>query len=167
MEPDDFRRQYEEINVRLYRFLLRLSGDRDVADEILQEAVYLAYKNRRQFRGEAPFSSWIYRIAINAWRKHVTGRNIRQDFVGIAEGLSYNVGRSPEEILSGAETGQKLFEIINSLDERYRIPFLLRHVDNLSYPEISRILDINENAARVRVYRARHILRSMLGEDGL
>ncbi|MBN2721069.1 MAG: RNA polymerase sigma factor, partial [Proteobacteria bacterium] len=141
-------------------------GDRDIAEEILQEAAYLAYKNRRQYRGEAPFSSWIYRIAINAWKKHVTGKNRKKDIVGIVERLSDNEGRSPEEILSGAETGQKLWEIINSLDERYRIPFLLRHVDNLSYVEIGRICDLNENAARVRIYRARHLLRSMIEEDG-
>jgi len=51
------------------------------------------------------------------------------------------------------------------LEEGYRIPFMLKHIDGLSYKEISQVLGIAENAARVRVYRARHTLRSMLRED--
>jgi RNA polymerase sigma-70 factor (ECF subfamily) len=74
-------------------------------------------------------------------------------------------GPSPEQLVAGKEDTLELSRALMLLEEGYRVPFMLKHVDGLSYREISKVLDIAESAARVRVYRARNFLRNVLREN--
>ncbi|HDL53206.1 MAG TPA: sigma-70 family RNA polymerase sigma factor [Proteobacteria bacterium] len=71
---------------------------------------------------------------------------------------------TPEMVLSGREDAARLSRAIELLEEAYRAPFLLKHVEGMSYGQISEVLGIEEGAARVRVHRARHALVAPLRE---
>ncbi len=166
MHPDVFRTQYEECSDNIYSFLIRMTGDRDDAADILQEAVFRAYKSRNRFREDSSFSTWLYRIAINVWKnqrkKAARNLSLNEEHSGLAE---TETTQTPERIVSGKQMAMNLSEALNMLDEKYRAPFLLRHVDGFSYRDIAETMEIDENAARVRVHRARNALRDAIGGE--
>ena len=76
--------------------------------------------------------------------------------------LEPHAQRTAESLLSGKQKAEGLSMAMEMLEESYRRPFLLKHVDGMNYNEIASVLDIGEGAARVRVHRARHALANLL-----
>jgi RNA polymerase sigma-70 factor (ECF subfamily) len=165
MDEERFHSEYEQVSDNLYTFLLRTVGDRDQAADLLQEAAYRAYRSRRQFRGDSTFKTWIYRIAVNTMKNQWARAQRERKWLDETRDMDAVLSPSPEQLVIGREDAMELSQAMMMLEEGYRIPFMLKHIDGLSYKEISQVLGIAENAARVRVYRARHTLRSMLRED--
>jgi RNA polymerase sigma-70 factor (ECF subfamily) len=157
-----FRSEFERIRDQLYTFLVRTTRDPHGAADILQEAAYMAYRSRRRFRGESSFKTWIYRIAINALRNQWAKQRREKDWAGTPITEERVEESTPESLLTGKEKVVVLTRALDLLEEDYRTPFLLRHMDGLSYREISQVLGIGESAARVRVHRARHALMTLL-----
>jgi RNA polymerase sigma-70 factor (ECF subfamily) len=165
MDETHFRNEYGRVADQLYTFLMRTVGDPDSAADILQEAAYRAYRSRKKFRGESSFKTWIYRIAINTVKNHwVRNQREMRGSEAIKE-LGVMNSPTPENLFTGKEKASELSRALMMLKEEYRIPFMLKHLDGLSYREISEVLGITENSARVKVYRARHVLRKTLEED--
>lgn len=165
MDKARFHLEYEQVRDQLYTFLARTVGDQEAASDLLQETAYKAYRSRHQFRGDSKFKTWIYRIAVNTMKNYwMSAKRERKWFDEIRE-TDTSTSSSPEQIVSRKEAGAELSRALMLLEEGYRVPFMLKHVDGLTYKEISEVLGIAENAARVRVYRARHGLRSVLRED--
>jgi RNA polymerase sigma-70 factor (ECF subfamily) len=165
MDDARFREEYELVSNQLYTFLVRTAGDPDVAADVLQEAAFKAYRSRRRFRGESTFKTWIYRIAMNTMKNHWARlHRERKGFDAVRE-IEVVDSPSPEKLFTGKEEASELSRSLMLLEEGYRVPFILKHVDGLSYREISEVLGIAENAARVRVHRARHALKKMLREE--
>jgi len=160
-----FRSEYEKISDHLYTFLVRTVGDRDRAADILQETAFKAYRSRRRFKGESSFKTWIYRIAINTMKNHWLRLKRERNWIEAMPDEESLSSPSPEKIVTGKENASQLSRALMLLEEGYRVPFMLKHVDGLSYKEIGEVLGIAENASRVRVYRARHTLRNILRED--
>ena len=165
MDERQFRSEYEQVADQLYTFILRTVGDRDLAADILQEAAYRAYRSRRQFRGDSKFKTWIYRIAVNTMKNQWARAQRERKWFDEIRDLDSVPSPSPEQLVTGKEDAARLSGALMLLEEGYRVAFMLKHVDGLSYTEISKILGVAENAARVRVYRARHTLRTILRED--
>jgi len=165
MDETRFRFEYERICDPLFTFLVRTVGDRDRAADILQETAYKAYRSRGRFRGESSFKTWIYRIALNTMKNHWIRTKREKSWIETAPYEGILTGPSPERTLLGKEDAVQLSQALMLLEEGYRIPFMLKHVDGLSYKEISEVLGIGENASRVRVHRARRALRNMLRGD--
>ena len=165
MEETRFRSEYEQVSDQLYTFLLRTLGDPDLASDILQEAAYRAFRSRRQFRGDSSFKTWIYRIAVNTMKNQWIRSSRERRWFDAVHDVDSQENPSPEKLLAGKEDAFELTRALMMLEEGYRAPFMLRHVDGLSYREISQVLGIAENSARVRVHRARHTLRTILRED--
>lgn len=165
MDETRFHSEYEQVSDQLYTFLLRTVGDKELASDILQEAAYRAYRSRLKFKGDSTFKTWIYRIAINAMKNQwsrIQNEKKRLDKIIGMENVS---NPSPEQLIVGKEDSVQLSSALMLLEETYRVPFMLKHVDGLSYKEISDVLGITDNVARVRVYRARHTLQKILRED--
>ena len=165
MDETYFRLEYEQVSDQLYTFLLRTVGDPESAADILQEAAYKAFRSRRQFRGESSFKTWIYRIAVNTMKNQWVRTQRERNWFDSMRDMETVSRPSPEKLVSGREDASELSRALMLLEEGYRVPFMLKHVDELSYREISEVLGIAENAARVRVYRARQTLRTILRED--
>jgi len=165
MDEARFRVEYEQISDQLYTFLVRITGDPDSAADILQEAAYKAFRARRGFRGDSSFKTWIYRIAMNTLKNQWVRAQRERNWVETAQVMETASTPSPERIAFGREDATELSRVLGLLEEGYRIPFLLKHVDGLSYREISKVLDVEEGTARVRVHRARQALRALLREE--
>lgn len=162
MDRDTFEKEYGKVKDRLFTFLVRLTGDYYGAGEILQEAVYRAYRKKNDFQARASFSTWLYRIAVNIWKnqRKKSGRELPLEEMGTVYAFSND--DNPEETAAKNQLGDILKNGLQTLEENYRMAFLLKHMEGFSYREIAEFLGTSEEAARVRVYRARHALRVIL-----
>ena len=158
---------------RILRWLTRLTRDRAVAEELLQESLFKAFVSLSRFRGEASFATWLARIAHNtflAWNKEQRRRpdqeSLGDDTVPSDEGLvdwpSYN--ESPETILWQQELSAGLARAIADLPEALGKALTLREQEGLSYEEIAQIQQVPIGTVRSRIHRARETLSHTLKE---
>jgi RNA polymerase sigma-70 factor (ECF subfamily) len=156
-------RHYE----RMRALIFQLTGANAV-DDLTQEVFLLAYGNIRRFRGEAKFSTWLTRIAVNLcrseWRKRKGRREDRLEDVpreaivekGDAE------GKSGPAAMMEAERGERIDREIAGLPPRLRIAFTLRYIEGYSLAEVAAILGCREGTVRSRLFNARQILKVRL-----
>lgn len=161
---------------RVERLLARsVRNPADVAD-LCQETFLAAYRALPAFRGESAFYTWVYRIAINAARRH-NGRSTRQrpvesldDEGTFGTDATPSDDETPETLLASRQLAQQLDEAVEALAEDQRRALLLREVDGLSYDEIADLMDCPHGTVRSRIFRARESvaarLRPLLGGGG-
>ncbi len=149
-----FQILYRKYNKKIYRFCLRMLGDKMLAEDAFQDAFIKVYEHRTDFRGEN-FTSWIYTIARRSCLNIVRTKKQHESFDELAYKTQLEVQRDValKEILDKA---------ISSLPIPLREAILLREYEECSYKEIADILDIQLSLVKVRVYRAREILRKLL-----
>src|SRR5438445_13583031 len=165
---------------QLYRLALRMTGSEADAQEVLQEAFLNAYQKLPNFRGEAQFSSWLYRIAANSALMRLRRKRRAPDALtdqplelqgprfsaeGYLEPASNSdwSQRADEKMMSG-ELGAAINRAVADLPDDYRTVFLLKDVDGLSNEEIADALELTVPAVQSRLHRARLALREKLGE---
>jgi RNA polymerase sigma-70 factor (ECF subfamily) len=165
---------------QLYRLALRMTGSEADAQEVLQESFLNAWQKLPLFRGEAQFSSWLYRIAANSALMRLRRKRRAPDalsdepleLVGprfSAEGYLEPTSssdwsqRADEHMMSG-QLGVAINKAVQELPEDYRTVFLLKDVDGLSNEDIATALDLTVPAVKSRLHRARLALREKLGE---
>lgn len=140
--------------------LLRLTGNRSLADDLGQEAFLRAFRGLERFEGRSRFSTWVYRIAYNVYLNHrarsKTLGALPQDYEGrvAAPDAMESAGRS--------DLRRDLTAAIGRLDERYRAVIVLYYVEDVSYPEIAEVLDIPLGTVKTHLHRARKMLRAEL-----
>lgn len=167
-----FRRLMERHQDGVYGITLRLMRDRDEALEAAQDAFLKAFRGLGRFEQRARFSTWLYRIAVNVCYDRL-GRRPRPGEIGLEEllekgeeppaGASWSAGGELE-----ARQGESALQrALDDLSEIYRMPFVLRQVEERSYEEIAGILGITVINAKVRVHRAREMLVARMKEWGL
>jgi RNA polymerase sigma-70 factor (ECF subfamily) len=158
---DDDQHAYGEL-VRRHqssvRGLLRqlTRGDAALADDLAQEAFIRAYKNIRSFRGEAKFSTWLYRIAYNCFREDARKR---KELVGINE-EQWQAEQDPHTVDPALR--QDLMHALNLLPIHERSAVLLCCQQGLSHDEASRVLDIPLGTVKTNVLRGREKLKKTL-----
>jgi len=138
-----------------------------VGEELAQEAFARAYTGLGSFRHDAQFKHWLYRIALNLCRDHLKSGRAREDATGSLEGTLEPADRhaDPEERTLGREKVASLRRAIDRLSPKYREAFVLKHVENLSYEEMQDIVKMPVTALKVRVHRAREMLKKLMEED--
>lgn len=154
---------------RIERLLSRSVRDAaDVAD-LTQETFLAAYRALPGFRGESAFYTWLYRIAVNAARRHLSQQPRLQQVQawGDSEGTfgtapSPSDDATPESLLAGRQLARELDEAVESLVEEQRRALLLREVDGLSYDEIGELMRCPPGTVRSRIYRAREAVAARL-----
>lgn len=154
-----------------YALALRLTGSTEDARDVVQEAYLRAYRSVGRFRGEALFSTWLYRIVANCAATHVGRRQLhRHDHLGAHDDV---VDTRPDydPTLQGdlAALREKLDAAIRDLPPRLRSVVVLRDMYDLPHEAIAKELGISVTAAKVRLHRARRRLREQVlplpGED--
>ena len=173
-DPDAFEEVVRLTYVDTYTLAYRLTGDEEDARDVVQEAYLRAYRGIRRFRGEAQFSTWMYRITANCAATHL-GRRARHRHDELDDDAPYAEGRAEADPQVSADAGalrERLSAAIGDLPPRLRAVVVLRDVYDLSHTDIAAELGISESAAKVRLHRARRKLRERLfplpGEsDGL
>jgi len=154
-------------NQRLYRVARSILRDDGEAEDVMQDAYVRAYQHLRQFAGRAKFSTWLTRIAVH----EALARAHRGKRYDALEGLSAVQGEamkfasaapSPEQEVATAQSHAILEEAILSLPESYRTVLMMRDIEELTTAEAAESLDITEQNVKVRLHRARALLRREL-----
>jgi RNA polymerase sigma-70 factor (ECF subfamily) len=147
-----------ELNVR--RLATGLLGDPVEAEDAAQEVFLKAYEHMGSFRGDASFSTWIHRIAVNHCRDMLRRRARRPwlSWDGLVEALGrepVSPAARPDQATGRAEAGDVLQRLLRDLPAQHRAVLLLRELNGLSYHEIADVLHISLDAVKARLRRAR------------
>ena len=171
-----FEQLVERHSDRAYQLAYSILQNRQDAEEVVQDAFLRIYRSLGNFRGDAQFTTWMYRIVVNLcnnkfrWNK-VRGinRTISIDApLPNAEGdesLRLELPSSeapPDEQLAFAELRERVEKAMAQLPESYRTAVLLRNVQQLDYEEIAKILDCAVGTVKSRINRGRELLRQAL-----
>jgi RNA polymerase sigma-70 factor (ECF subfamily) len=159
---------------RVYRLAIRITGNEQDAEEVVQDALWTAARKIGMFKGESAFGSWVYRITANTAYQKLRGRQSRRHEVPWsdlrpafdderhhAEPVVDWSGKVEEPALQ-AELREVLTTAINDLPADYRTAFLMHDVEGLSNPEIAESLHLSLPAVKSRVHRSRLFLRERL-----
>lgn len=151
---------YERHRDRLYNFYVRMTGDRDASEDMVQEVFFRMLKYRHTFRGEGEFTAWMYHLARNVrldnHRKQKGGPATDQDVDALASDDPHPQDRMERE----EETDLLRRALARMAAERREILILSRYQD-LRYDAIAVILGCSVEAVRVRVHRAMNELRTI------
>ena len=160
---------------RVYRLACRLTQSEADAQDVLQETFLAAYRGLQSFRGASRFSTWLYRVAMNAALMHRRQQSRRRtepldaylprfDENGqhAAEPADLRIASRADEILDQQQLAQRAREGLERLPDMYRDAFVLRDLQELSTDEVAELLGIDRAAVRQRVHRARLMLRGFL-----
>lgn len=145
-----------------YTLAYRLTGDEEDASDVVQEAYLRAYRGLRHFRGEAQFTTWMYRITANCAATFLgkRGRHRHEELTDdVALDQDVPAG-NPEANVDAMAQRDHLHEALMRLPPRLRAVVVLRDVYDLSHESIAAELGISESAAKVRLHRARRKLRA-------
>ncbi len=167
----EFSRLVEAYSGKLYRLALKMLGNQQDAEDILQETFLKAYRHLNTFDGRSSLSTWLYRIVTNEALMKL--RQKHPDTVSIDEPVETMEGEQeplqivdfcclPEDELTSAEVRAYIDTAVERLPESLRVVFLLRDIENLSTLETAQALNLSEEAVKTRLSRARMRLREEL-----
>ena len=161
---------FEQLVIRhqelVFSLAYKLTGNREMANDVAQESFIRAWKAIEKFRGDSTFSTWIYRITVNtAWtlrkkaKKHNT-LNIDDTY----EPIVIDEKKDPELVAINSDLSSVLINALDMLPIEQRIIVELKNIEGRSHKEIADYLDISVTAAKVRLHRAHQKLRIILEE---
>jgi RNA polymerase sigma-70 factor (ECF subfamily) len=171
---------YRELLTRyerpVFSLIFRMVRDRETAEDLSQETFIKVLNNLDRYSPEFKFSSWLFKIANNLTIDHlrrrrvdtisiegapdaVTAESAKATSIAVASG-----SESPLEELESRELGSAIERAIGKLRPEYRACIMLRHVEDKSYEEIAEIVKLPLGTVKTYIHRARHELRTALGE---
>ena len=152
---------------RMYSCALRMCGNREDAQDCVQEAMLRVFRALERFKGESSFSTWVYRITMNACLDELRRRKVRSaaslDTLLESGWTPKDPGELPDSRAERMERKAALEKAISELPEDMRAAIVLREVHDLSYEEISQALDVNVGTIKSRISRGRERLRQLIG----
>ncbi len=155
---------------RVYSLLMRMLGSREEAEDAAQDTFLNLHRHGHRFRREARFSTFVYRVAVNAAlnRRRSLGRR-RSHMEALA--LQQAVGEAmpqgpvgPEAATAGNEIRLRVQQEILALPKNLRAPVILYDLEGLAYSEIAQVLEVAEGTVKSRIHRARRALRERLAD---
>lgn len=148
----------------LYRHALRMIGHADAAADLVQGALVKAYSHIHRCRDPERFGAWLFRILANRCKDHLKSRRRRDVSLDSVDMPTARSAENPALDAERLELRELLGRALEKLPHIQREAFLLKHVEGLSYEEISERLDVSIPALKMRVLRAREALRAQLEE---
>ncbi len=157
-----FARLVEATHRDTFTLAVRLTGNEEDARDVTQEAYLRAYRGLESFRGDAQFSTWMYRITANCASTYLGRRNRHrhQQLPESGDVVDLRTDVDPELCSDASELRDRLVVALDELPPKLRSVVVLRDVYELSHDAIATELGISVTAAKVRLHRARHKLRS-------
>jgi RNA polymerase sigma-70 factor (ECF subfamily) len=169
---DEFARLVDAYSGAIYRLAMKVLGDDQDAEDVLQNTFLNAFKHISGFEERASLSTWLYRIAANEALMLIRKRRPETTLTDTAteddEGKDYSPVQFvdwcclPEDELLSTESKRYLDKAIHRLPEKLRIVFILRDLEGLSIEETSQALELSQTAVKTRLLRARLNLREQL-----
>ena len=170
-DQDAFQQLVERHQVRIFHHALRMMGNQQDAEEVLQDTFVQVFRNLDRFEERSRFSTWIYRIATNEALMRLRKASRKRE-VFLEDTLGKDGERYAEEIRDFArsaldqvlddEVRQLLTRVLAELPEEYRAVFVMRDMDGLSNAEVAEVLGISVPAVKSRLHRSRLYLRDRL-----
>ena len=155
-------------HVDTYTLALRLTADEEDARDVVQESYLRAWRGLANFRGDAQFSTWMYRITANTAYSAVKRRRRHRTEpldAMLEEPIELHPDLQPEEAAESSALLDRLAVALDELAPKLRVLVVLKDVYGLSHEEIAEELGISVAAAKVRLHRGRRKLRDLLYED--
>lgn len=156
---------------KIYNHGLRLMGNSSDAMDLMQEVFLGVYRNLHRFRGDARFSSWIFRIAhnkavdLNRKKRLLAGYPVDSDNEGdVFDSFADEEGVEPDLELLQSEQNRNIMAMLNILPFEQRLIVELKVFQSLTFEEIAEMQDISENTAKTRFYTALRKLKSVTEE---
>jgi len=152
----------------LISYLMRLTGSHATACDLAQESFVRVHRHRLEYRPSQKFSTWLFAIATNLARNHARWRSRHPEALTEPEKLRElpvaGSSTSPDQQAVANERLAAVQQALSELPHDLREVLILSTWHGLSHAEIARVQDTTEKAVEVRLYRARKLLREMLGE---
>jgi RNA polymerase sigma-70 factor, ECF subfamily len=153
-------------NRALYRTARSIVKDDSEAEDVLQEAYLLAFRNLDSFRGESGIATWLTRIVINQAIARSRKKGRMAEIIELdGETTMDEHNERPEQALLRSEARRLIEQKIDGLPDAFRTVFVLRALEEMTVEEIAACLDIPEATVRTRYFRARGLLREALSRE--
>jgi RNA polymerase sigma-70 factor (ECF subfamily) len=154
-------------NSRLFRVARAIVKDDAIAEDVMQETYLSAFTHLHQFQGRSALSTWLTRIAVNealARKRRMQRDAPATDDVDVAEDADPDALFDPEVAVHRGEVLSMVSTLVDALPEPLRVVFVLRAVEGMSVAEAAAVLDLSEENVKVRLFRARALLRTRMSE---
>ena len=153
----------------VFSLSFKLTGNRELANDVAQEAFIRAWKAIEKFRGDSTFGTWIYRITVNtAWTlRKKAKKHYSLNIEDTQEPVVIDEKKDPELVAINSDLSVVLRKALNQIPLEQRIIVELKNIEGRSHKEIADYLDISVTAAKVRLHRAHQKLRNILEELSL
>ncbi|MDZ7292337.1 MAG: sigma-70 family RNA polymerase sigma factor [candidate division KSB1 bacterium] len=158
-----FAELIDRYKARIFHTTLRILGNREDAEEAAQDTFLRAYRGLENFREEAAFSTWIYRICVNTClnllesRKRFKAQEIESTPVDELPHIE-----SPEFDFVEEDLQTRVLSVLQKLPVKYRTVLVLYHIQHLAYQEIAEITQMPIGSVKTHLFRARAMLRERL-----
>lgn len=161
-----FRLIFEQYHRIVLKFIYGMVGNLSLAEELMQETFFSAYRSLDSFHEERKLTPWLCGIAKNItcnWLRSNRGESFKVA-LGEQENLEIkdNINQSPDNILLGGELNEKIRAALQELDEDKRMVFILKILRQLSYEDISQITGSSIPKLKTDLHRAKAEMRSLL-----
>lgn len=160
---------YEEYSNLVYNYLVSLTGNIEISQELMQETFYSAIKNIKKFKGDSSVKTWLLKIAKNKWKDYLktsksnNSYSLDEDSDKIEKLL---LEPSFENDLLEKEKRMFLYKSIHKLNENTKEVIYLRLESNLSFKEIGDVFDKSEEWARITFYRGKQKIKEDFENEG-
>lgn len=154
-----FETLYRRHHARLYAVCMRLHGDRGHAEDAVQEAFVQAWQRLADFRGEAAFGTWLYRIAVNTALGRMRSQGRRDRHLQPVDDATWDNLAAP---VHEPDAGMDLEAAIATLPDGARTVLVLHDVDGYGHQEIADMTGIAVGTSKAQLHRARRLLRERL-----
>ena len=171
-DRDAFRELVERYQRKIYGVLLGMLHDHDAAWEVAQETFIRAMGSLDQFKGDASFYTWLYRIAVNLAIDHQRRERRRPSVEATDEVLERDGSRAEQQRredpllqVQNRELGERVRAAIDELTPDHRAVILLREVEGLSYDDIAKVMQCAKGTVMSRLHYARKKLQAALKDE--
>ncbi len=158
-----FTELFQAYQAQVYRLAVTVLRDEYEAEDVVQDVFVRVFERIGGYRGESAFTTWLKAIVVNRCRDRLRRRKVRR-----ALSLDRLRGRASEddltELVARRQQRQSLWELVDQLDDRYRLPVILHYHEGLPCGEVARVLNLRVSTVYSRLNAARIRLRNMLQE---
>jgi RNA polymerase sigma-70 factor, ECF subfamily len=165
-EPEAFTDLVRRHQHRVYSVCLRVLGDADAAADVAQDTFLTVLRKLDGFRGDAAFTTWLHRVAVNACYDELRRKRRRPMLHAVAEdGPEHEAGPPAPDHADEVAGTRDVATALASIPEEFRMALVLADVHDMAYEQISRVLDVPVGTVKSRVHRGRLALAAALGID--
>jgi RNA polymerase sigma-70 factor (ECF subfamily) len=173
-DKDSFAQLMRLYERQVYNFTYRMLGNEEEAEDLTQDIFVSAFRGIRSFRGDAKFSTWLYRIALNQTRNRIKYLSKRKFFAKWSRRVDSEEYDGPENVADSGPTPEHwaltkdlathVQECLGKMPPQARQILILRDIQGFSYEELSDMLSLNPGTVKSRLHRARVTLQAYLAE---